>query len=91
MTREEFVCRAFLKYLERPEVMYVATDIDAEKSKVGKLAEAAYQLARVHCLIEDMIEFAEDEMEARRAQTKANRDRVKEELKSRRWNNKDVN
>lgn len=71
--------------------MDVATDMEAEKSKVGKLAEAAYQLARVHYLIEDMIDFAENEMEARLAQTKADRDRVKEELKSRRWNNKDVN
>lgn len=63
MTRNEFVCAALLKYMERREVMDTLADLYAEKEKLADILEAVLQFARCYTLIEECCERAADEME----------------------------
>lgn len=45
MTRNEFVCAALLKYMERREVMDTLADLYAEKEKLAEILEAVLQFA----------------------------------------------
>lgn len=63
MTRKEFVCAAVLKYLERPEIMDIATNVFAKREELEKLTEAVLQFARCYTVIENCCERAAEEFE----------------------------
>lgn len=63
MTREDFVCAALLKYMERREVMDAVVNLYADRKVLEKLAEATLQLARYYTVIESCCERAADELE----------------------------
>lgn len=62
MTRHEFVFAAFLKYLERREVMdLVVNPLSATEEEREKLIEEVFRLSRFYTVIERCCEMADEE------------------------------